>query len=64
MLKRIFGVGVCAMVLTLFVMPGANAAFAWFGFRNENTEVMINSTSEPHQHCWFNCPHQKLFIYM
>ena len=59
MLKKIFGLCICFSVLMFFAMPSADAAFAWFGFRNENTEVMVNSTSDDCHHHWFNHPPKK-----
>ncbi len=54
MLKKIIGISICLFVFTLFNIPSANAAFTWFGFRNDNTEVMVNSTDEPHRFLWFD----------
>ena len=60
MFKKFFGISICVLMLTLFTLPSAQAAFTWFGFSNENTEVMINSSDEPHHRCWVHdCSHKK-----
>ena len=48
MMKKALGIIICLCVTSYFSAAYAHGTFTWFGFRNDNAEVMINSGTPHH----------------
>ena len=58
MLKKISATIIC-LAITSFLSSADPHGFTWFGFRNNDTEVFINSSSHNTQPCPANHHHPK-----
>lgn len=47
-MKKALGIIICLCVTSYFSAAYAHGTFTWFGFKNDNAEVMINSGTSHH----------------
>lgn len=47
-MKKALGIIICLCVTSYFSAAYAHGTFTWFGFKNDNAEVMINSGTPHH----------------
>lgn len=47
-MKKAMGVFICLCITSYFSTAYAHGTFTWFGFKNDNAQVMINSGTPHH----------------
>ena len=58
MSRKIFSLFICFVFLGSFSTLSASA-FSWFGFGNDNSQVIINTGGHPDPACYHGCGHKK-----